>query len=80
MPISKSSILGLYKSLYKYGQHLKYTDKSYYYDYIRNQFQSVARENPQKIETLYKVGNFKIFFLLFLWGLFFFILPFLNIT
>ena len=65
MPISTSSILGLYKSLYRYGQHLKYTDKSYYYDYIRNQFQSVAKENPQTIETLYKVGDSKNFFYYF---------------
>jgi hypothetical protein len=39
MTISKNLILQLYKSLYKYGQQLKYTDKDYYFKSIRKQFE-----------------------------------------
>lgn len=39
MTISKNLILQLYKSLYKYGQQLKYTDKGYYFKSIRKQFE-----------------------------------------
>lgn len=56
MSLVKSEILQLYKSLFRYGQQLKYTDKSYYYSYIRNQFEK-SGQNSQQIENLYKKGN-----------------------
>jgi hypothetical protein len=56
MIISRQSILKLYKGLYKYGQQLKYTDKDYYFKYIRNQFDSVKEsQDSKKVERLYKV-------------------------
>ena len=57
MTTSTIKVLDLYKRLFKYGQQLKYTDKTYYYQYIRKQFESVDRENIQKIETLYQKGE-----------------------
>lgn len=58
MKITKNLILSLYKNLYKYGQQLKYTDKAFYFKFIRNQFQSVDSVSDQnKIERLYKVCN-----------------------
>ena len=58
MTFNKANILQLYKNLFKYGQQLKYTDKSYYYDYIRKQFQSADKEETKKIEILVKVKLF----------------------
>ena len=55
MTIRKSLILQLYKNLFKYGQQLKYTDKNYYFEYIRKQFQSANIEDTKKIEILFKV-------------------------
>ena len=60
MQIKQSLILQLYKNLFKYGQQLKYTDKSYYLNYIRKQFQSVDIEDTKKIEILYKVRRLKV--------------------
>lgn len=57
MNIDKKSILNLYKLLYRYGLALKYTDKTFYFNYIRNQFESVNPENTFKIETLFKKGQ-----------------------
>jgi hypothetical protein len=58
MTIKKSLILDLYKKLFKYGQQLKYTDKDFYFDYIRKQFQSAYIEDTKKIEILFKVRFF----------------------
>jgi len=58
MTIKKSLILDLYKKLFKYGQQLKYTDKDFYFDYIRKQFQSLYIEDTKKIEILFKVRFF----------------------
>lgn len=64
MIINRQSILHLYKRLYKYGQQLKYTDKDFYFRYIRNQFESVEEsQDNKKIERLYKV---LIHFLIFI--------------
>lgn len=56
MSVSKSDILKLYKSLHRYGQNLKYTDKDYFYQYIRGKFQETDKDTKQ-IENLYKKGN-----------------------
>jgi hypothetical protein len=58
MTIKKSLILDIYKKLFKYGQQLKYTDKDFYFDYIRKQFQSAYIEDTKKIEILFKVRFF----------------------
>ena len=57
MQINRQSILQLYKGLYKYGQLLKYTDKQFYFKYIRKQFQIVGEANDStKIERFFKVS------------------------
>ncbi len=56
MPISKQVILGLYKRLFRYGQRLTYTDKSYYFTYIRGQFESVQVGETERIERLVAVS------------------------
>ncbi len=56
--ICKSSILNLYKSLIRYGKQLKYTDKNYYRNYIRNQFEASREEtNVSRIERLFTKGQ-----------------------
>jgi hypothetical protein len=56
MIISRQSILQLYKGLFKYGHQLKYTDKDFYFKYIRNQFDSIKEsQDNKKLERLYKV-------------------------
>lgn len=59
MQIRKELILELYKNLYRYGQQLKYTDKNFYFRYIRNQFdlanQAKQEQNLDKIQKLYLV-------------------------
>ena len=62
MFIEKSKLIELYKNLYRYGLQLKYTDKQYYFQYIRKQFKPVEGENTtvlssEKIERLFKVIN-----------------------
>lgn len=57
MSINKQLILQLYKDLYKYGQRLTYSDKDYYFKYIRDQFQSVEPTDTKRIEILYNVWN-----------------------
>ena len=57
MQISRSSILQLYKSLYKYGLQLKFTDKSFYYSYIRKQFENTDPQNKEKLAFAYKVSH-----------------------
>lgn len=54
--LAKIDILKLYKNLYKYGVNLKYTDKSFYIQHIRKQFQLAEPDNHIKIERLYKVN------------------------
>lgn len=56
MLVTKNLILNLYKSLFRYGMQLKYTDKIFYQKYIRNQFTSVDPLDKIKIERLYKVN------------------------
>ena len=61
MQVSKSLILNLYKNLCRYGKELKHTDTTFYHKYIRNQFESVDKQDNIKIERLYKVNSlFKI--------------------
>lgn len=55
MLLTKSIILNLYKNLYRYGIQLKYTDKSFYQRYIRNQFKNIDPSDKTKIERLYQV-------------------------
>lgn len=55
MIVTKDLILQLYKNLYKYGQQLKYTDKTFYFKHIRKQFESAEIENSVRIQRLYKV-------------------------
>lgn len=56
MTVSKQSILSLYKNLYKYGQQLKYTDKSFYFKYIRKQFEAKnSLTETESINRLIKV-------------------------
>jgi hypothetical protein len=54
MTIKKSLILQLYKDLFKYGQQLKYTDKNFYLNYIRNQFNIAGSQDYKQIEILFK--------------------------
>ena len=58
MTIKKSLILQLYKNLFNYGQQLKYTDKTYFFDYVRKQFKSTDIDDSKKIEILFKVRTF----------------------
>ncbi len=39
MSVNKTAVLSLYKDLIKYGQKLTYTDKSYCFKYMREQFE-----------------------------------------
>jgi len=58
MTVTKQSILLLYKNLYKYGQQLKYTDKSFYFKYIRKQFdanKSLPETDTKNINRLVQV-------------------------
>ena len=52
----KELALQLYKNLFRYGQQLKYTDKSFFHRYIRNQFESSVDKESQQLETLFKVS------------------------
>ena len=58
MPISnKSSVLHLYKRLYKYGQQLVHTDKDFYFSYVRKQFANADSSQAARVEFLLKVRN-----------------------
>jgi hypothetical protein len=57
MTVSRQSILNLYKNLYKYGQSLTFTNKDYYYRYIRSQFQSAQAQDKKKIQFLFNKGE-----------------------
>jgi len=52
MTISKTSILQLYKNLFRYGQQLKFTDKTFFHQTIRENFNNKEIKN---IDILYKV-------------------------
>jgi hypothetical protein len=54
MIITRVSILQLYKSLHRYGQQLKFTDKSYFLKTIREEFRI---KETQDIDLLYKKGQ-----------------------
>lgn len=63
MSLNKSVILRLYRDLIKYGQQLKYTDKAYYKEYIRNQFVKYRDLKEEKdIERAFKVLFIKLSF------------------
>ena len=55
MSTSRQSILELYKIFCKYGQNLVYTDKEYFYKYIRYQFKATNIKNPEEIDIFFKV-------------------------
>ena len=57
MLINRNQLLELYKELHKYGQHLKYTDKKYFFEKIRSQFLNL-NINPEQTNILYKVKNY----------------------
>ncbi len=52
MTVTRESILKLYKNLFRYGQELKYTDKAYFYQTIRQKFNN---KETQNIDLLFKV-------------------------
>lgn len=56
MTVTQKQLIELYKKLYKYGLlELKYSDKTYFFKYVRSQFQAVEPTDYSKIELLYKV-------------------------
>ena len=56
MLFGRTVILRLYRDLLRYTEQLKYTDKSYYRSYIRNQFEKNRElESEQAIELAFKV-------------------------
>jgi hypothetical protein len=58
-----AQVLNLYKKLYRYGVfQLKFTDKKYYNNYIRNQFESVNTSDKLQILQLIKVCRFNYAF------------------
>ncbi len=47
----------MYRDLLKYSQELKYTDKTYYKQYIRNQFEkNKDLNNESLIDLVYQVS------------------------
>ena len=52
MTISRASILHLYKDLFRYGQQLKFTEKTFFYQTIREKFNN---KEIQNIDIVYKV-------------------------
>ena len=53
---SKSQILQLYRSLMRYGQELKLTDKAFFSQRIRSEFnRKKLLSEPQSIKTAYEV-------------------------
>ena len=58
MNLNRNLILKLYKDLLKYSQNLKYTDKLYYKQYIRSQFEKNKElSNETLIDLVYKVSE-----------------------
>lgn len=58
MNLNRSLILKLYRDLLKYSQELKYTDKTYYKQYIRNQFEkNKDLNNESLIDLVYQKGH-----------------------
>jgi hypothetical protein len=54
MNVSKSVVLKLYRDLFKFSEKLKYTDKTYYRQYIRKEFE----KNNTSVELALKVSKF----------------------
>ena len=60
--VTKELAIGLYKNLYKYGRQLKYTDREFYYKYVRNQFEKSKQEvDPERTQRLIKVFDSLLF-------------------
>ncbi|XP_065340459.1 mitochondrial ribosome and complex I assembly factor AltMIEF1 [Cloeon dipterum] len=51
MSVARSEVLRLYKSILKYGQELKYTDRDFFKKKIRKEFRSCKSvESPEEIK------------------------------
>lgn len=56
MNLNRNLILNLYKDLLKYSEQLRYTDKIYYKQYIRDQFEKNKElDNKFLIDLVFKV-------------------------
>jgi hypothetical protein len=63
MSLSRTNILKLYRDLLAHRNNLKLTDKSYYLNYIRKQFNTNKDLIDQKkIERVFEVFDLKFFF------------------
>ncbi|KAL3270117.1 hypothetical protein HHI36_009176 [Cryptolaemus montrouzieri] len=57
MSVTSSQVLKLYKDLLRYGQQLKYTEKSYFNKRIRNEFRKNQNlEDTAEINLNYERG------------------------
>ena len=66
-PIGRRNILELYKSLMRYSEKLQYTDKNFYQNRVRQEFNKNRTLNSQSdVEYFYNVCLYLFLLLLFL--------------
>ncbi|XP_042200912.1 MIEF1 upstream open reading frame protein-like [Callorhinchus milii] len=53
---SRTAVLNLYRALLRAGQHLRYTDREYYYSYVKREFRKNQHltEEQQRTQQLKK--------------------------